>query len=254
MTDNKLKRMNQNTTQLIPAAPKVESLQQLSREQLMQMHEAGCRIRDSYRLLKKGGLNIVGECLRGYGTFYEMNHYPEGDVYDGETHSQYYYHNHRGILGEHGHFHTFLRASGMQPEMQPVAYNGEVEWPRGANALSHLIAISMDVHGFPIGLFATNRWVTGEAWYAADDVINMLDRFTIDHAKPNLSVNIWISSMFVLFRPQIVALIKQRDIVVDDWRQSHPGVDVFEDRELEVTGELFVSVDEQVKQIEQALA
>ena len=34
----------------------------------------------------------------------------------------------------------------------------------------------MDGWGEPIGLFATNRWVTGETWYPAGAVIRMLDR------------------------------------------------------------------------------
>ncbi len=46
------------------------------------------------RVVAKTGGNIVGEALRGQGTFYEWNHYPKGDVYDSETHPQYYYHAH----------------------------------------------------------------------------------------------------------------------------------------------------------------
>ena len=121
------------------------------------MLEAGQEIRECYRVLKNAGLNIVGEVLKGQGTFYELNHYPEGDVYDSSTHSQYYYHTHRGMAGEHGHFHTFLRARGMPRGVAPVPYDGEEQWPSGDDALSHLIAISMDRYGFPIGLFAVNR-------------------------------------------------------------------------------------------------
>ena len=41
----------------------------------------------------------------------------------------------------------------------------------------------MDRRSFPIGLITTNRWVTAENWYAADDVCAMLDHFDIDHAQ-----------------------------------------------------------------------
>ena len=85
----------------------------LPREGLERMRAAGEEIRKCYRVLDKAGLNIVGEILRGQGTFYENEHYPADDVFDGETHSQYYYHAHRGPMAEHGHFHTFLRAAGM---------------------------------------------------------------------------------------------------------------------------------------------
>lgn len=225
----------------------------LSREQLERMADAGAQILECYRVLKKAGLNIVGEMLKGQGEFYELEHYPKDDVFDAETHSQYYYHAHREDAGEHGHFHTFLRQPGMPEGMQPVPYDGEEPWPQGTDALSHLIAISMDAYGFPVGLFATNRWVTAEAWYNAEDVIAMLDRFNIDHAGPSWPVNIWISAMMVLFRPQIEVLLRERDEVVSDWARVHPGVDVFEDRALDLTGYRDINVEAQIKAVIAAL-
>lgn len=222
--------------------------------QLEHMVVAGEEIQESYRVLKKAGLNIVGECLRGQGTFFQMNHYPEGDVYDAESHSQYYYHNHREDMDEHGHFHTFMRASGMQKGTSPIAYNGKVSWPSGNDAVSHIIAISMDSKGFPLGIFATNRWVTGETWYTADDVINMIDAFDIDHAFPNLPVNRWISAMLRLYRPEIAALLTHRDEVIEYWASEHSKKDVFEDRNLEITGELSISVEDKSNAIKAELA
>ncbi|HEY3326642.1 MAG TPA: hypothetical protein VGK14_05660 [Novimethylophilus sp.] len=226
----------------------------LPREQLELMADAGARILECYRVLGKAGLNIVGEVLKGQGEFYELEHYPNDDVFDADTHSQYYYHAHRTEANEHGHFHTFLRQSGMLEGAQPVPYDGEETWPQGADALSHLIAISMDAYGFPTGLFATNRWVTAEAWYKAEDVISMLDRFDIDHAWPSWPVNIWISAMMVLFRPQIEALLCQRDEVVASWARTHPGVDVFEDRMLELTGFIPIDVKQQIGAVAVALS
>lgn len=222
--------------------------------QLERMVVAGEEIQESYRVLKKAGLNIVGECLRGQGTFYQMNHYPEGDVYDSESHSQYYYHNHREAMGEHGHFHTFMRVNGMQEGTSPIANSGEVSWPSGDAAVSHIIAISMDTKGFPLGIFATNRWVTGETWYAADDVINMIDAYDIDHAFPNLPVNRWISAMLQLYKPEIAALLTHRDEVINFWASEHPDQDVFEDRNLEITGELSISTEDKCKALRKELA
>jgi len=223
-----------------PAVPQASSLTSPDRRRLL---TAGAEVLECYRVLRKAGLNVVGEVLKGQGQFVEFDHYPADDVFDEETAGQYYYHAHRG--GEHGHFHTFLRARGMPSGISPAPYPQATEaWPVGDDALSHLIAISMDAYGYPVGLFATNRWVTGETWYASDDVIAMLDRFRIDHAFPSWPVNRWISAMLVLFRPHIEHLLHHRDRVISAWQHAHPANDVFEDRELEVTGYLPVSVDE----------
>ncbi len=225
----------------------------LPRERLERMAEAGSQILECHRVLGKAGLNIVGELLRGQGEFYEFEHYPKDDVHDTDSHSQYYYHAHRADTGEHGHFHTFLRQPGMPAGTVPVPYDGSEPWPEGTDALSHLIGISMDAYGFPIGLFATNRWVTGEAWYEAEDVIAMLDRFKIDHAKPSWPVNLWITSMLILFRPQIENLLRQRDRVLSAWIDAHPGEDVFEDRRLEITGYMTIDIEQQLKAVAAAL-
>jgi len=225
----------------------------LSRLQLESMAGAGIQIIECYRVLQKGGLNIVGEVLKGQGEFYELEHYPKEDVFDGETNSQYYYHSHRSGTSENGHFHTFLRQQGMPAGISPVPYNGTESWPEGNDALSHLIGISMDAYGFPLGLFTVNRWVTAEAWYKAEDVIAMLDYFRIDHAYPSWPVNLWISAMLVLFRPQIEALIRQRDQVIADWGRRHSGVDVYEDRRLELTGYTSINVEQQIRSVAAAI-
>lgn len=230
------------------------SFDSLPRPLLFAMAEAGAEVLECMRVLEKAELNLVGEVLRGNGEFVEYDHYPPDDVFDADSQSQYYYHAHRGLNGEHGHFHTFLRAPGMPAGLQPVAYDGEETWPAGDDAISHLIAISMDGYGRPVGLFTVNRWVTAEAWYCAGDVLRMLDRFVIDHASPSWPVNRWIGAMVKLFRPQIETLIRARDAAVAAWRRTHPGEDVFEDRCLEITSELPISVDTQIAAIHLALA
>jgi hypothetical protein len=59
--------------------------------------------------------------------------------------------------------------------------------------------------------------------------------------------------MMCLFKPQIAALLEHRDAVLEAWARDHPGVDVFEDRDLEITGWLPVSVDEQLAALRGAL-
>ncbi|MFC4271164.1 DUF6969 family protein [Sneathiella chungangensis] len=234
-------------------APELRNvLRALPRERLDRMNAAADEILECYRVLKKGGANIVGEILKGQGTFYEWDHYPEGDVYDDETHAQYYYHAHRE--GEHGHFHTFLRKKGMREDMSPVPYDGPEVWPAEEDEIiCHLIAISMDSAGFPISLFTTNRWVTGENWYDKADVIDMLDSFIIDHSTPSWPANRWLTAMLQLFRPQIELLIIQRDEKIAKWREKKPDVDVFEDRDLEITSSLDIRVEDQIRAIKEVI-
>ena len=226
------------------------------REALEIMLAAGEEIQECYRVLGNTNDNVVGELLRHQGTFFEWNHYPKGDIYDHATHSQYFYHAHvKGQRkGEHGHFHTFLRAKGMPAGIAPIAYSGDAEWPVDDKALSHLIGISMNPKGFPIGLFSVNRWVTGEAWYTADDVVAMFGRFNIDHASPSWPANRWITAMLRLFHPQIIELVYKRDVVVADWQRKYPDRDVYEDRDLEITSTMAISVGKQIAGVRAALA
>ena len=112
----------------------------------------------------------------------------------------------------------------------------------------------MDRFGEPIGLFTTNRWVTGESWFRAADVEDLLERFRIDHAWPSWPLNRWLSAILVLFRPTIRTLLRERDAAVEAWRARHPERDAFEDRELEITSQRTVAVDDQIAAIERRLA
>ncbi len=231
-----------------PVPPVAQALRPFERARLL---EAGAQIQECYRVLAKGGLNVVGEVLRGQGEFVEFEHYPTDDVFDQDSGGQYYYHAHRE--GEHGHFHTFLRARGIPAGIAPLAApHASAPWPQGDDALSHLMAISMNRYGFPKALFATNRWVTDETWYAADDVIAMLDHYVIDHAFPSWPVNRWISAMLVLFRPHIEVLLRHRDAVVAWHQRVATTHDVFEDRALEATGSLDISVDDWMQELHRA--
>lgn len=229
------------------------ALAELGKEELERMQEAGVLIGENLRLLKKSGQNMVGQCLAHQGTFYEDEHYPKGDVYDAESHAQYYYHAHRPESGEHGHFHTFLRAAGMPRMVKPVAYAGKAKRPSGKDALSHIVAVSMNRPGMPIGMFTTNRWVTDETFYPAADVIKMLDRFTIEQSYPCLATNRALTAIMHLFKPQVTALLEQRDKTIRAWEETYPDRDVYEDRELEITSIIDINIDQQVAAVRKAL-
>lgn len=234
----------------------IEDLSGLPRDALEAMADAGREVRACLRVLAKTGDTVVGELLRGHGTLYEWRHYPPGDVYDAEFHAQYYYHCHpeeERRSGEHGHFHTFLRPLGMPAGIAPAALP-DLAAPEGANeALSHLIGIAMDGAGQAVRLFTTNRWVTGETWYAAEDVVRMLDGFVIDHARPSWPTNRWITAVVRLFRPQIEELLRERDTTIRTWADRHPDRYVYEDRALEVASERLVSIEQQIAAVDLAL-
>jgi hypothetical protein len=112
----------------------------------------------------------------------------------------------------------------------------------------------MDGRSRPYRLFTTNRWVTGERWYRAKDVMALADRFRISHARPSWPANRWISAMLVLFRPQIGWLLAERDRVLAAWARAHAGADAAEDRRIEILSALPVAVDEQRRAVDAALA
>jgi hypothetical protein len=249
------------------ARPRPVELHRLSLTELRAMSEAGREVRECYRVLAKTGDNLVGEALRDQGVFVEWEHYPRDDVYDALTHAQFYYHAHpagQRAWPEHGHFHTFLRPRGMPPGVAPADVpppadaaepaTDEPGAPADNAALCHLVAISMNPAGLPIRLFTTNRWVTGETWYRADDVCAMLDYFVIDHTRPSWALNRWISAMFRLFKPQIVALVQARDRTIAAWRPADTATSVYDDPSLEVTSTMALDIDQHIERIELALS
>lgn len=237
----------------------VNNLIGLDAEGLSKMAAAGDQIVECYRVLRKSETNVVAEVLKGQGDFFEWDHYPKGDVYDRETCSQYYYHAHPpetrvAIYGpENGHFHTFVRPNGMPKGIKPAPLDDYKKLESPNDELTHLIGISMDRQGYPIRLFTTNRWVTGETWYASDDVVKILEGFLMDHAYPSWPVNIWITAMIRLFQPQIASLIQKRDDAVTQWTEKNPDVNPYEDRDLEVTSFLDISAEKQISAVRRAL-
>jgi hypothetical protein len=233
----------------------------VSRAEIEQMISAAAVIRDCRRELAARGGNLVSEVTAGVAAVSEWRHYPDGEVYDPTSHAQYFYHTHGAKdrpAQEHGHFHTFLGAEGMPAGVAPlllpeIAVAAVPALPPQAPPLkrgtrdevSHLIAIAVDVRGEPMRLFTTNRWVTGETWYRADDVIRMLDRFTITEEEPSKVLNHWIGAVVQLFRPQIAALLRTRDDTVMAWRRRR-RTHVFEDPRLEVTSSLDIELDAQL--------
>ncbi|MGP1395347.1 MAG: DUF6969 family protein [Inquilinaceae bacterium] len=226
-------------------------LDAVSTDRLRAMQEAGADAALCQRMAAKSGVTMIDEVMRGCDEASPWTHFPPGDVYDPEHHSQYYYHVHppEEQGEEHGHFHTFLRPSGMPEGTTPAPVVDFVSPADPNDALSHLVAISMDPGGEARSLFVTNRWVTAETWYAADHVIAMLDCFAIELARPSWPLNRWITALFKLFRPDIEHLLVRRDAVIAEHGRCRPDVNVLEDRSLEVPATLRISVPERIEAV-----
>ncbi|HEX3413074.1 MAG TPA: hypothetical protein VHT00_15250 [Stellaceae bacterium] len=238
----------------------------VSQAEIKQMIAAAAVIRDCRRDLAARNTDVVGEVI-GSSAICAWRHYPDGEVFDATSHAQYFFHVHApdsGPPSERGHFHTFLRAEGMPsgavPLMLPEMAVADVAAlpPQAAplkrgerDEVSHLIAITMDTRGEPTRLFTTNRWVTGETWYRAEDVTRMLDRFVIAEREPSAVLNRWIGAMIHIFRPQIAALLQARDETVMAWRRRR-RTHVFEDPRLEITSSLDIQLDTQLALVDQA--
>ncbi len=226
----------------------------LSDEKRQEIIDAGEVVNECVRVLSQTKHNIVNELLRFESKFTEWQHIPKGDVYDKNSHSQFYYHAHSKAKDksgphddEHGHFHTFLRGKGMPKAMKP--YPAEDLDPKldQADMLTHIAGVAVDNFGRPFKVFTTNRWVTAETWFNADDIIQLLDQYEIDHTQPSWPVNLWITHVMKLFQPQIVLLLKQRDMTIAAWKKEHPDQNVFEDRALEVTSIAQIDIEQQLE-------
>jgi hypothetical protein len=249
----------------------------LGHAELLAMVDAAERIAECHRGLAAEGRSILAETLDHGDVFYEWAHYPRGGVLDQASHAQFFYHAHprnarhaTGLAEEHGHFHTFLRPGGVPRGVTPLLLPelalppsqdhaggvdpGAHQLPGNMAGTSHLMAISMNAGGLPIRLFTTNRWVTGETWYRAEDVMRMLDRFVLDQAASAPHLNRWLTALFRLFRPQMLQALQQRDATVMAWRRRRRSKShVFEDRRLDVTSSIAIDLDLQWRAVQTAL-
>ncbi|WP_146177372.1 DUF6969 family protein [Breoghania corrubedonensis] len=223
-------------------------------EQLEAMHDAAATVLTCERVLAKSGSSVVAEVLRNQGDFLIWERYPRGDVQDGASH--YFYHSHTPhemMDGENGHFHLFVRPARVAPGLRPWQLSCAFVPDNEADRFVHIGAISVDAAGRPLRLFTTNRWVTNETLYRAQDVIGLLDHFEIELAHPNWAVNQWLNAMVTLYRPQFEALLAQRDAALEAWAERHPDCEVLEDRRLQNTSEVRVDTNAQIAAIEAAL-
>jgi hypothetical protein len=233
---------------------------------------AAATLRDCRAVLAARGTTILREVAGtasnagSDGGLADWRHYPEGEVYDPATHTQYFYHRHpvaapfdASGTDEHGHFHLFLRGEGVPSGIMPLLlpdqavanaaapliplHRRSAPLKRGSrDEVCHLVAIAVDARGEPARLITTNRWVTGETWYQAADVIRLLGRFRPSGEGGWGLLNRWLGALVALYEPEIAALLRRRDKTVIDrrWRWR---TNVLEDPRLEVTSSLDIDLD-----------
>ncbi|WP_417680150.1 DUF6969 family protein [Roseibium sp.] len=239
-----------------PQLPFPADLPGLPEAQLEAMHDAAATVLDCERELAQAGSSVVMEVLRDQGDFLIWERYPKGDLFDLENHSHYFYHAHMAdemADGENGHFHLFVRPAAIAPDMEPWSLPGAVVPEDPTARFAHIGAVSVDNQGRLIRIFTTNRWVTNETLYRAEDVISLLDHFAIELDHPSKAVNRWLTSLVTLYRPQMEALLKVRDTTLEAFAQDYPGSEFLEDRALQNTSEVFVDTVKQIEAIEAAL-
>ncbi|RMD48594.1 MAG: hypothetical protein D6830_06560 [Ignavibacteria bacterium] len=172
--------------------------------------------------LKSEGTNLVLKVMNGKKYVFDPYvRYPyEGGIVDKENGCRIFFHAHRP--NEYGHFHTF------------------VEDEKGE--LIHLVLISMNKKGEPIGLATVNTWVTGDKYVKPDILKNYLSNFKMNRNSFKESRIIdFVEAIFEAYRQEIFTLFDERE----EWIQNYAAKyyrEPFEDRDYEVLSHVKIKV------------
>jgi hypothetical protein len=185
----------------------------------------------------RAGLDAFTEVVRDRGSLIrswtdgapmrQFDHYPDDDVVDLRSGSQFFYHAHRSHGTEHGHLHLFWHATASGRRRYVAGL--ERRWVRAAP--SHLLAVGLDSRGLPVSMFTVNRWVTGGYWFDAATTLAMLDRFDIRDAGGHAGSGRWLTRFVHLYRPVAAELLERRDRRLARRGPLEPALD---ERRLEV--------------------
>jgi hypothetical protein len=135
-------------------------------------------------------------------------HYPRHDAVDASGRWQFYFHAHDPLEAdssrhpqEHGHIHLFRRD--------------------GLGRLSHLAGLSLDARGLPLTWFATNQWVTGERWLAAEPLARDLAGIELRLRGPLAGAALWLAALVRLYAEPLRAMLRARDAAVQQHCVQH---------------------------------
>ncbi|MBI3533584.1 MAG: hypothetical protein HY068_14145 [Burkholderiales bacterium] len=77
--------------------------------------------------------------------------------------------------------------------------------------LSHLAGLSLDARGLPLTWFATNQWVTGERWMAAESLVRGLPGIELRLRGPLAGAALWLADMVRFYAEPLRQMLLQRD-------------------------------------------
>jgi hypothetical protein len=106
----------------------------------------------------------------------------------------------------------------------------------------HVVAISMTAEGWPQALFTLNLWAIGDRYEGAADLRRYVRRFRLQEDVGPPPLVRFVNLVFATFGPQIEQLQDDKIAALASYRASHPAVDLFEDRSLEILSRVEVDV------------
>jgi hypothetical protein len=205
----------------------------------LQIEAAQCLLDIQLRYAQAGS-SLAVAALGGARHYEELRHYPQRDVFDRINGTGFFYHAHGSenfSVNEHGHFHLFFYDK-----------NSNEISARSKN-FSHLLGLSLDEKGLPLRWFATNRWVTGEQWRSADELVSLLPTFSVKTSGRLAPIARWLNAMVRLFQPQIIELLYRRDALMERGFVEFGREVSFENRQLDVITECSAALPERIKQL-----
>jgi len=148
--------------------------------------------------------------------------YPDDKgIADNITGNRIFFHSQREK--EFGHFHVFYKKNNKE--------------------YVHLLLISMNAKGEPIGLSTVNGWVTGDKYYEANELKKYFDKFSFAPSSYPEEKRIieFVNAIFEEYRDLIFTLYDERDEWIMNYVNKHYR-EPFEDRDYDILSSREVSV------------
>lgn len=248
------KRRSKAAPELEPIIrPPFDDLSSLPRGRLANLQVAAGELLDLLEERARQGQHPVRDLVAASSdVFTRWSAYPPGGVKDADTGYAWFYHAHDPSEArpwdEHGHFHCFVFRDRMRKGARALALP---EDDTNQGDLVHLAAVSVDLSGVPTRLFATNRWVTGEAMYEAAEVLPLVDQFEVRTDDRFQFTSRWLGAMLRLLHPTLPWLLHERDRVLAERRVADPS-GFSEDKECEVASVAVIDVDAHLAALDRA--
>lgn len=214
-----------------------------SKEELLNMYTAGLEATKWQNLLSKVNETVFSDVIKNFDTFFIGDRYPNDSINDFESKSTYFYHSHRPK--EHGHFHVYYSNEEVMDEYEVIA-----SW-KHKHRNTHIVAISMHPNGDAIGFFVPNQWITKDEWFKAEDMEKMISHFEINHPYPSWPSNQWVKQMLILFKPQVIEVLRERDHFL--FNREAPLEKTVKDRKIDVLASISISLSDQMEVLEELL-